>query len=123
MKPSTAKNKATALHSKLVRARGRCAALHWYGHECAGKLETAHIVARQYANTRVRLDNAFCLCTKAHMRFTHWPLEFAEFVFDRIGVAKYQELRGFAESGDKIDWPAELEQLQGFADRVLAENF
>ena len=122
MKPSTAKNKATALHSKLVRARGRCAALHWYGHECAGKLETAHIVSRTYSHTRVRLDNAFCLCTKAHMHFTRWPLEFAEFVFDRIGIAKYQELRASAESDGKVDWVEELERLQGFADRVLTRK-
>jgi len=122
MKQSTAKNKATALHSKLVRARGTCAALYWHGHECSGKLETAHIISRTYSHTRVRLDNSFCLCTKAHMRFTHWPLEFAEFVFDKIGILKYQELTDLAGMEGKVDWVAELEQLQGIADRVLTET-
>ena len=122
MKPSTAKNKATALHSQLVRARGRCAAYGWQGHECSGKLETAHIIGRQYANTRVRLDNAFCLCSKAHFLFSQWPLEFAEFVFDKIGLSKYQALHDLAESGGKVDWVVELDRLESFAGRVLAEN-
>ena len=53
------------------------------------------------------------------MRFTRWPMEFAEFVFDRVGIAKYQELRASAESDGKVDWVAEYEQLTQVAIRVL----
>lgn len=118
MKPSTAKNKATTLHSLIVRSRGVCEARGWYGHECSGKLECAHIISRRYSATRTRLDNAFCLCSKAHFRFSEWPVEFAEFVAERIGPDRYQALQDAARSGGKVDWFAELERLQQIAAKL-----
>jgi len=102
-----AKAKATALHSKIVRARGAC--------ECCGKtlsLQCAHIVSRRYARTRTRLDNAFCLCAGCHMHFTEWPMEFAEFVVNRIGAEKYAELRTDAHGTSKVDWADEVTRLE-----------
>ena len=102
----TAKNKATALHSKIVRARGRCEA-------CQGSepLQCAHIVSRRFSATRTRLDNAFCLCAGCHMRFTEWPLEFAQFTIGRIGQKHYEELRYSAYNGTAPDWHKEVERL------------
>lgn len=111
MKQKTAKNHATRLHSMIVRDRGVCEARHWPG-ECKGKLETAHIISRRYSVTRTKLDNAFCMCSSHHMRFTEWPVEFSEFVTETIGAEKYQELSDTAQNGYKIDWIAELERLE-----------
>lgn len=110
-----AKDRATKLHSELVRARGAC--------ECCGRtenLQAAHIISRRYARTRTRLDNAFCLCAKCHMHFTEWPVSFGRFVTSQIGRAKYDELREYALSGTKVDWVAELGRLQAIAHESAA---
>lgn len=106
-----AKDKATKLHSILVRARGAC-------ENCGSitNLQCAHIVSRRYSATRTRLDNAFCLCAKCHMHFTEWPLEFHAFVVQKIGAVHYERLRYEALVGrTKVDWPLELERLQALA--------
>ena len=103
----TAKNKATKLHSELVRARGQC-------EKCGSteNLQCAHIISRRYSHTRCRLDNAFCLCAGCHMRFTEWPLEFARFVQNTIGINGYMELKSISRRTDKVDWVAQLEFLR-----------
>ncbi len=105
----TAKNKATKLHSELVRARGHCQNC---GESVPSKLQAAHIVSRRYSRTRVRLDNAFCLCARCHMHFTEWPLEFHTFVVEKIGIDGYMELKSLAQSTDRIDWVEELAKLK-----------
>src|SRR5690606_26286582 len=91
-KASAVKAEATALHSRLIRAQGYCERCGDQWQSTGSKLECAHIVSRRYSRTRTDLDNAFCLCSRCHMRFTEWPLEFAEFVIERIGEAKYRAL-------------------------------
>lgn len=104
---SAAKNKATVMHSKIVRARGAC-------EDCGStqNLQCAHIVSRRYAHTRTDLDNAFCLCAGCHMYFTEWPLEFAAFVTAKIGAAKYRDLRGKSLRRGKVDWSVEVDRLK-----------
>lgn len=104
---TTWKNKATKLHAELVRARGAC-------QNCGTtrNLQCAHIVSRRFSNTRTLTGNAFCLCAKCHMRFTEWPLEFAEFVVAQIGEDAYEQLKQLALAGGKVDWEAELQRLR-----------
>lgn len=100
------KAEATRLHSLIVRSRGFC--------ENCGRcdnLQCAHIISRRYSRTRVRLDNAFCLDAKCHMRFTEWPLEFAAFVIEKIGREKYEELHWLSIEGPAVDWAFERETL------------
>ncbi len=101
-----AKRKATALHAAIVRARGACEACG-----TTQNLQCAHIISRRYAQTRTRLDNAFALCARDHLRFTEWPLEFAAFVEDKVGLAHYQRLQLLAQETTKVDWHAEVERL------------
>ena len=77
-------------------------------------MQCAHIVSRTYSHTRTDEDNAICLCGKCHFYFSKWPIEFAEFVFEKIGKAAYLKLKEKAESGVgvKMDWSAELVRLQ-----------
>jgi hypothetical protein len=102
-----AKDKATKLHAELVRARGSC-------ERCGTteNLQCAHIISRRYSQTRCRLDNAFCLCAGCHMRFTEWPLEFARFVQNQIGINGYMELKSISHRTGKVDWVAQLEFLR-----------
>lgn len=108
-----AKVKATALHALIVRSRGHC-------QNCASTrdLQCAHVISRRYANTRTDLDNAFCLCAGCHMRFTEWPLEFADFVEAQIGLERYNELVRKAGSRLKVDWESEVERLTPLARQV-----
>ncbi len=68
-------------------------------------------MSRRYAQTRTRLDNAFCLCAGCHMHFTEWPLSFATFVEQHIGITQYQKLQLLSQETTKVDWAAEVERL------------
>ncbi len=104
-----AKDKATKLHSQIVRARGRC-------ENCGvsnDTLQCAHIVSRRYATTRTDLDNAFCLCARCHMFFTEWSVPWVEFIDEQIGRDAYEALERKANEGvgKKVDWAEEVERL------------
>ena len=114
-KVSAVKAEATRLHSQIVRSRGRCENCGDAWRATGSKLECAHIVSRRYSRTRTRIDNAFCLCSKCHMRFTEWPLEFAAFVVATIGQGAYDALVADAQALTKIDWYDELERLRALA--------
>jgi len=117
-KVSAVKAEATRLHSQIVRARGYCENCGYAWRSTGSKLECAHIVSRRYSRTRTDLNNAFCLCSKCHMRFTEWPLEFAEFVVERIGQDVYDDLQAKAQSLAKVDWYDELDRLRMLAVRL-----
>jgi hypothetical protein len=104
-----AKEKATKLHSELVRARGACENC---GQTDPSKLQCAHIISRRYSHTRVRLDNALCLCAKCHMHYTEWPVDFTDFVHKQIGVEGYMALVVASHGLGKVDWVVELERLR-----------
>jgi hypothetical protein len=102
-----AKDKATKLHSVLVRARGAC--------ERCGRtenLQCAHIISRRYSHTRCRLDNAFCLCAGCHIYLTQHPLSMANFVKKEIGINGYMELKSISQRTEKVDWLEQLEFLR-----------
>lgn len=116
------RGKATKLHSKLVRKRAndtceRCG--RTYGDMAeSGKpvkqIHCAHIISRHVAVTRTDENNAFCLCASCHFYFGKWPVEFAKFIFEQIGVEGYEQLLSKATSGKgkKVDWAAEIVRLE-----------
>lgn len=104
-----AKKRATIAHSLIVRARGKCENC---GDREYAHLQCAHIISRRYSATRTDLANAFCLCAGCHMRFTEWPLEFSEFVLEKIGEDGYLLLVTRAASRSKVDWVEECARLR-----------
>lgn len=105
-----AKGRATRLHSLVVRARGRC-------ESCGSSsgLQCAHIVTRRRNATRTDENAAFCLCGGCHMRYTHDPLLWVDFVCSKIGRDGYDAIQ--AKSLDPLFkakesfWLAECERL------------
>lgn len=105
------RGKATKLHSQVVRSRGKC-------EKCGSQtaLQTAHIITRRYPLTRTDEKNAFCLCAKCHRRFTEWPDEWMDFIFDKIGRDEFYRLKEKSQqklTGRRTDdfWGAEVSRL------------
>ncbi len=97
------------LAGAIIRARGHCEALaicksinstsiH------AKRLSWAHVVSRRYLETRWDLDNAFCLCMACHMYYTYNPIQWEQFVINKIGKRKYDQLKKRAVSSTKVDY-------------------
>ena len=57
-------------------------------------MQVAHIIPRSHFNTRWDLDNLITLCWNCHFNWAHKnPLEFAEFVKEKLGEKKYNDLK------------------------------
>lgn len=128
-----AKGKATRLHSLFVRQRAGyvCERCGRHSHprdpetgkivktEETGQIQCAHIISRHMVATRTDEKNAFALCSKCHWYFGKWPVEFAEFVYSKIGKDEYERLSRKAKEGKgkKIDWLSEVERLQSLLDK------
>jgi hypothetical protein len=108
---------ATQLHSKIIRAKGECEKC---GEKQYDKLQCAHIISRRYAHTRTDEANAFCLCAKCHYYFTVSPVEFAKFVFEKIGEEAYEDLLRKSQLTTKVDWTQEKERLRTIAEPLLS---
>jgi hypothetical protein len=104
------KGKATRLHSQIVRARGAC-------ENCGttSQLQCAHIVTRRRNATRTDLANAFALCARCHLTFTHNPFQWTDWVDAKIGRDARQaiERRSIdpAFKAKPAFWKAEVERL------------
>lgn len=100
---------ADTLFSLIVRAPGRCLILG-----CGKKtgLQCAHGFSRRYRPIRWDERNAFCLCAGHHHWFTMRPLEWDEWLRNRLGVELYQELRSKALAGGRTDFKATLARLR-----------
>ncbi len=113
------KAKATRLHSKLVRSRGKCESC---GDDQYEHLQCAHIISRRYSTTRCDENAAFCLCWKCHRRYTDHPDEWMSFVEKKIGLDEYLRLKHKAIEGSrsrvKVDWDAEVLRLQALLKEV-----
>lgn len=116
-----AKDKATKLHSVLVRARadGRC---EWCGE--ARRLECSHIVGRSYNHTRTDLDNGLALCGSCHRAWHRQGPEMLMMIDELIGRPRFDALWAKAHSGVnvKFDWPAELARLEEIARTTVSED-
>jgi hypothetical protein len=105
--PTAVKSHLDRLYSVIVRAPGlcvNCAAAS--DHQCA------HGFSRRYLIIRWDLRNGFCLCRRCHMKYTHRPLEWDEWLRDRWGQDLYSELRTLALRTDiKVDVDAVRDHL------------
>jgi hypothetical protein len=114
------KEKATRLHSLVVRSRGRCERC---GITDYPKLQCAHIIGRRFAATRTDERNAWCLCARCHFRLTEHPDEHMAFVGQTIGMDAFHELKTKALAGVKTSeafWTAEVERLQALLNQADA---
>lgn len=99
---------ADKLFSLIVREQGDC---RWHrpasmgGIGCSGPLQTAHLFSRRYRSTRWDEDNAFPLCAGAHVKFTHDPIGWENFVVATIGRRAWEDLRLRAQE----KWDGDLE--------------
>lgn len=81
MKSSAPLQRADTMFSKRIRERDEsCRAAGTDAVECKGYLQCAHLVSRRYRALRWSDQGAIALCMAHHMRFTHYPLEWQEWV-------------------------------------------
>ncbi|MBA2707603.1 MAG: hypothetical protein H0U59_07350 [Gemmatimonadaceae bacterium] len=108
-----AKDRADALFSKIVRARGACQRC---GESTYSKLQCAHIIRREFVATRCELTNAWCLCAGCHMHTHHWPEEHVAMIERTIGLDAYWKLKQRANANNRTyrasDWEEIIEGLQ-----------
>ena len=103
------RRKADRLFSLAVRERDGNECRHCGEHY---RPQCAHIVSRRYDATRWSLDNAVCLCARCHMKFTHDPLGWEDWVNERFGKKRLRSLKVRARQGvAKVDLEAVVEAL------------
>ncbi len=104
------RRKADRLFSIFIRDRdGNCC------RECGAsfRVQCAHIISRRYDATRWSLDNAVTLCAKHHMKWTHDPLGWEDWVNERFGPQRLRSLKLRARQGvAKVDLEAVVESLK-----------
>lgn len=107
-KRTTLRNKCDKLFSIFIRARDKvCVACG-----SARNLQCAHVFSRRYLKVRWDERNAVALCAGCHVKFTHFPLEWEDFIIERMGQDEYTQLRADArETSYKVDYEATLEDL------------
>lgn len=110
----SAKKKADAIFSKLVRAKGFC---ELCGRSEGVQLQCAHWLSRTFSNTRTDFDNAFCLCAGCHRAMTADPTAWADWTISQRGRATYERLREAANEKSKVWWPDEVVRLREIAKR------
>lgn len=91
-----------------VRSRGTCEAV---GRPHKGVLQWAHIVSRSYHNTRWLEENALCLCAGCHKYYTYRPLEWEQFITEKIGEGRYKTLKETALTHFKFPYKDYFEGL------------
>lgn len=105
---------ADALFGQLIRSPGRC-------FECGStsNLQCAHGFSRRYMKIRHDLRNAWCLCAACHMRYTHNPIAWDDWLRDKWGEAQYAQMRFLALSGPKADLKETVARLREEVDARL----
>lgn len=116
------KGKATRLHSLYVRMRANYTCQRCGKTREEGQIQCAHIISRQLVATRTDERNAFALCASCHHYFSKWPIEFAKFVEETVGLDLYDELKALTEAKHKPDWEQEVERLESLIEQLEHEN-
>jgi len=103
---------ADKLFSLIVRSKGQCAAhapreSDPFGTGCTVGLQCAHIISRSYRSVRWSEDNAMPLCARAHVYYTHHPLEWEAFVLENMSAADLAALKARALA----KWDGDLETV------------
>lgn len=108
--PSRQIKRADAMFSLKVRSIGRCQADD--GRPCKGVLQCAHLFSRRYRAVRWTDDNAVSLCAGHHLYYTHRPIEWDNWMQNRLTLNRYEELRHLALTGGKPDMAEVLSRLE-----------
>ena len=98
--------KADKLFADRVKSVGKCA-------KCGTNqyLQTAHVLSRRYKQVRWDSDNAVALCRGCHLYFTHHPIEWEDWIIERMGNVPYQMLRTRALQYGKLDYKEIIKRL------------
>lgn len=116
-KPKRAKRdyskQCDVLFSQVVRARGKCESGRLARH--SGVLQCAHGFSRRYRAVRWDERNAWSLCAACHVFFTHHPIEWTDWMIDRLGAEQYEELRQLALHGPIPDTKELVLELRSLA--------
>ncbi len=94
------------LFSLIVRNVGRCELAGYDDLECSGALQCAHCFSRRYRTVRWDRRNAISACQAHHMKYTHDPLRWDEFLYQKWGTVQYLRMRMLATQGPKPDLAA-----------------
>lgn len=93
------RQKADAAFSRHIRERdGRCRICNR-----GPAAQCCHIVSRNYRQVRWNEANAVAGCAKCHVKFTHRPLEWIDWIDATFGDGTYERLRREALDGT-ADW-------------------
>lgn len=87
----------------------------WSCRACGTQMhpQCAHLVSRRYHATRWILDNAVCLCSGCHMKYTHDPLGWEAWIEERW-PGRLAQLKARALAGVRwVDYEAIAESLTG----------
>lgn len=100
---------ADRLFSLWIRARD--------GQRCrlcgsAERIQCAHLFSRRYRGARWNEANAWALCSKCHMRYTHRPLEWDDLLRSTLGEGAYWSLRRSAAVIHEQDLQIDIERLR-----------
>ncbi len=107
---TVAENVLDRLFGKIVRRSGQCAA--------CGKsrpnvvIQCAHGFSRTYRGTRWDESNAWPLCVSCHKFYTHRPIEWENWMRNKLGDEAYQALRMKAMVVTKVDRIEMYQSLQ-----------
>jgi len=82
------RDKADALFSLFIRARGVCEAKGWIGKKCFGPLTCSHRIGRDCKVLRWDERNADCLCLGCHQYFESHKDEYWKFIEHHSGLTR-----------------------------------
>lgn len=78
------------LMGRLVKVKhGACQAC---GSPDRSKLQWAHGLSRRYRSVRYDWANSFSLCSACHLRYTHNPIAWTEWMLAKLGANEYAAL-------------------------------
>ena len=105
------------LWSEVVRSKGAC--------ELCGRrppevvLHAHHIFSRKKYSTRYDLDNSVCLCMSCHLYSAHRNIqEFADWVCEKIGREKLDDLRKKANTIAKYTKEDKLRMIKELQEKI-----